>query len=92
MSRNSDDFFKDVAPLAARVVAESYVGARSESGDPTELIRQVIAKLPSQGRIRKKNERLIVKGLTHLIHEVPADSPSRTELGDAIEQLVRRST
>jgi hypothetical protein len=92
--RSTEEFMEEVAPIASRLVLEEYVGVRrrSTSGDPTELIRRAIERLPKgNAKIRTKRDVTVVKGLTWLLNEIPEDSPSRGELSTQVDALARRA-
>jgi hypothetical protein len=78
-----------IAPEAARIAISGWVQAERDT-PAVDLIRMAVAKLPATGRIRGKKE-TVVKGLTWLLNEVPADDPGRDELCDTVAALVDRA-
>jgi hypothetical protein len=79
-----------MAPEAARLVLSDYVGG-AENDEAASLIRRSVSKLPKSGRIRKKNERLLVKGLALLLQELPTDAAEYKELAPAVSDLCERA-
>ena len=81
---------QNLAPQAARVLLVSLTGG-SLRDDPVTLIRAAIARLPGAGRIQKKKDQAAVIALTHLLSEVPANTPGYADLVRAVGDLRDRA-
>jgi len=83
------DMLRTAGPDAGRKIPEGRVGQEIVSHDLPTAIDIALAQLPS-GRLRKKNDKLLVKGLTFLLEKIPTDHPMKAETTQKVQDALSR--
>jgi hypothetical protein len=81
--------FQELAPGAARIVLEHFVGRENLS--LPELILEALYKLPVTGLINRKKDNEAVQGISWLIDEVPNTDTRKTEIVRLFYDALQRS-
>ena len=90
--RQVQSMMESMAPEAARLVLEAYIGGTTKEVDEdlAGAMRTAIDKLPT-GKVRREDDTRMVNGLTWLLGDLPEEHPERRALRDAIEDLRQRT-